>query len=151
METIIEQGRGKFNKKYWTATFEWPKRCSHFCFGGKRDWMPKHCELAEIIETVLAIEPPEKREFLRKKFARALEDGMSAPVVYNGREKAEAAAKQEFLRKKFAQALADGMSAPVAYNGHEEAEAAANRVADMYATGNPDDTSSCGSSCDFGE
>ena len=92
MQTIIEQGRGRFNKEYWTATFAWPKKCNHFCFRGQRDWMPQHEELAEIIKTVLAIEPPDKREFLRKKFAKSLRDGMAAPVQHNGREEAEATA-----------------------------------------------------------
>jgi hypothetical protein len=98
METKIEQGRGRWNKGYWTATFIWPKSCKHFCFRGKRDWMPKHDELAEIIETVLAIEPPDKREFLRKKFAKSLRKGMNAPVEHNGREEAEAAAELARMR-----------------------------------------------------
>jgi hypothetical protein len=60
--------------------------------------MPKHDELAEIIETVLAIEPPDKREFLRKKFAKSLRKGMNAPVEHNGREEAEAAAELARMR-----------------------------------------------------
>jgi hypothetical protein len=93
MEIKIEQGKGYINREYWTATFSWPKDANHFCYKGKRDWMPKHTELADILETVLAIEPPKKRKLLRRRFEKALIRGFEAPIEHNGKAEAEAEAE----------------------------------------------------------
>ena len=87
MRVTFQQGRGRWNKEYWTAIFWWDKADKHvFHRRAKEDsnWMPKHDEIELLLTSLLQVEAPEKREELRMRFSDAIGRGMAAPVSFNG-------------------------------------------------------------------
>lgn len=84
MKTEFKQGKGKWNKNYWTVQFKstpdmkhWRKTKTHI------DIMPKYNEIAEMIECLLACENEEKRPIKYKILKEALERGLNAEFKYN--------------------------------------------------------------------
>ena len=86
MKTTFQQGKGRFNKDYWTALFWFENNDSHFFLRKDKEkcnFMPKHSEIIQMIEGCLEVEPPEKREKLKKIFSEAIENGINKEVIYN--------------------------------------------------------------------
>ena len=64
MKTEFKQGKGRWNKKYWTVQYIGDEQMSHWRYYKSKkefDLMFKYEEVAEIIETLLAVENQEKR------------------------------------------------------------------------------------------
>ena len=86
MKTTFQQGKGRFNKDYWTALFWFEKSDSHFFLRNDKEkcnFMPKHSDMVLMIEGCLEVEPPAKREKLKAIFTEAIENGLNKEVVYN--------------------------------------------------------------------
>lgn len=84
MTSTIEQGRGWRNREYWTVRFEFPESAKHFAHRGKRDYMPKHNEIGEMMRHCLMVEPVEKRKKLKLMWLKAIKEGFNSPVEFNG-------------------------------------------------------------------
>jgi len=86
MKTTFQQGLGSINPKYWTALFWFELKDHHFFLRPQKDkcnWMPKHTEISEMIKGCLEVEPPDKRERLKKLWIEAIEEGINTEVIYN--------------------------------------------------------------------
>ena len=86
MRVTFQQFKGKWNPDYWTAIFWFDKLDNHFFL--KRDkescnWMPKHTEVEMLLEAILQVEGPEKREHLRERFIAAIERGYKSEAKFN--------------------------------------------------------------------
>jgi hypothetical protein len=86
MKTKFQQGKGRWNKEYWTACYYAEPSDKHWRYRKKDkciNIMFKYEEIAEIIETVLSVENEDKRPVKYKILKEALERGMNSPYKYN--------------------------------------------------------------------
>ena len=82
MKITIQSGKGRYNPNYKTALVWFEDKDSHF-FKGKCNWMPKHDEIVEILETLIKMEGVEKRKLLSVMFKDAIDRGMETELKYN--------------------------------------------------------------------
>ena len=82
MKITIQCGKGKYNPNYKTAIIWFQKEDRHF-FSARNNWMPKHTEIEEILETLIKIEAPDKRKELFDRFSKALDKGMDHEYKWN--------------------------------------------------------------------
>ena len=86
MKTAFQQGKGRFNKEYWTCLFHFEEKDSHFFLRkekSKCNYMPKHSEICMMISACLEVEPQDKRDKLKKLFIESIEEGSKKPHIYN--------------------------------------------------------------------
>ncbi len=89
MRTTFQQGKGRWNKDYWTALFWLDNSDKHFFIRNDKEkcnFMPKHTDITQMIEGCLEVEPPEKREKLKALFLEAINNGLNKEVKYNGNQ-----------------------------------------------------------------
>ena len=87
MRTTFQQGKGRYNKQYWTAIFWFEASDTHFFLRNNKEkcnFMPKHSDIVQMIEGCLEVEPPEKRQILSDLFSEAIKSGINKEVIYNG-------------------------------------------------------------------
>ena len=86
MRVTFQQGRGRWNKDYWTAIFWWDRDDKHVFHRRTKEesnWMPKHTEVEMLLESLLRVEGEEKREALKQMWTDAIERGMNHPASFN--------------------------------------------------------------------
>lgn len=76
VDIIVEQGLGKYNKKYPTVKFQFdPLKDEHY-WHNHFNYMPKHDEIAEYLQTIILIEPKAKKMALLRLFTDAMHKGL---------------------------------------------------------------------------
>ena len=86
MKTTFQQGKGRYNKNYWTALFWFEDEDKHFFLRKDKsrcNWMPKHTEISQMIKGCIEVEPVEKREKLKQMWLEAIEEAMNSDTNYN--------------------------------------------------------------------
>ena len=86
MKVTFQQGKGRWNSKYWTALFHFEDEDKHFFLRkekSKCNWMPKHSEIKEMIHACILVEPQDKREILKNMFLETIDDAFDKPHSYN--------------------------------------------------------------------
>jgi len=86
MKIDFKQGKGRYNKKYWSVQYKSTPDMKHWRFNKTKneiDIMPKYNELAEMIVSILSVENEEKRPIKYQILKEALEKGMNSPYKYN--------------------------------------------------------------------
>lgn len=86
MRITFQQGLGKYNANYHTALIWWEaadRHVFHRSTKQRSNWMPKHDEIERILEALLHVEGPEKREHLAKLWRDAIDRGLAKPADYN--------------------------------------------------------------------
>jgi len=86
MKTTFQQGKGRWNKDYWTAIFHFEEKDTHFFLRQKKsscNWMPKHTEISEILKACIEVEPPAKREKLKDMWIKTIEEAVKTDIKYN--------------------------------------------------------------------
>ena len=86
MRVSFQQGLGRINREFHTCLIWWDRCDSHFFHRQNKErcnWMPKHGEVELLLESLLQVEGPAKREKLALMFHAAIERGMASEVKYN--------------------------------------------------------------------
>lgn len=86
MRTTFQQGKGRWNKEYWTAIFWFDDEDKHFFLRNQKskcNWMPKHSEISQMIKGCIEVEPKEKREKLKELWISAINEAMDTDEEYN--------------------------------------------------------------------
>ena len=74
MRVTFQQNKGRWNPNYWTALYHFEEEDQHFFNRkdkSKCNWMPKHEEIALMLESLLQVEGAEKRLMLKEMFVAA--------------------------------------------------------------------------------
>ena len=86
MRVTFQQNKGRWNPNYWTALYHFEEEDKHFFNRkdkSKCNWMPKHDEIALMLESLLQVEGAEKRLMLKEMFVAAIEKGFESEQKYN--------------------------------------------------------------------
>ena len=86
MRVTFQQNKGRYNPNYWTALYHFEEQDKHFFNRkdkSKCNWMPKHDEIALMLESLLQVEGAEKRLMLKEMFVAAIEKGFESEQKYN--------------------------------------------------------------------
>ena len=86
MRVTFQQNKGRYNPNYWTALYHFEEEDQHFFNRkdkSKCNWMPKHNEIALMLESLLQVEGAEKRLMLKEMFVAAIEKGFESEQKYN--------------------------------------------------------------------
>jgi len=86
MKVTFQQGKGKFNKDYYTCIFWFEKEDKHFFLRKDKEkcnYMPKHNEITLMIKSCLEVEPLNKREKLKEMWIKAIDEAFESEVKYN--------------------------------------------------------------------
>ena len=86
MRVTFQQNKGRWNPNYWTALYHFEEEDQHFFNRkdkSKCNWMPKHEEIALMLESLLQVEGAEKRLMLKEMFVAAINKGFESEQKYN--------------------------------------------------------------------
>ena len=86
MRITFQQGKGRYNKDYWTSILWFDEADKHVFLRkekSKSNIMFKHNEISMILKSLLEVEPLDKRKKLKKLWIEAIEEGFQSETKYN--------------------------------------------------------------------